>query len=400
MSLLVEGSLVSSLGFAPTSRTVLSRSFYDSLQRPAVRLLFTTTVVPYGTCSTVLHCDVSPTANFDVVLGHDWAFLFRDHLISIGHRLSTSFDPWQLFLTASVNTRTEPLGGFIGTKSASVFPRLNRLLAPALPVSQPIQSIPASTVPPALKRSRARSGLKVKQYVPPTGKFLAERGQSSKSSSSFIRREDIDGNEILAELLLSADNDANVFVMAPKLLIKLLNSHHIAKPQDLTIHGARHALLTHLLTGQAQSFAVLSILISASEDRLPDSALKLVAECLGLNADERSTILKELNRRRRRLASEHQSSHTARTLFEHLDSLHKGTLLSIAQAHGILLDRPTSESLRNTISEHVAMGQCVTHEGFAPFLGCSSLESEFLPPAAASPCDDPPFASKFRSSES
>jgi hypothetical protein len=176
MSLLVEGSLVSSLGFAPTSRTVLSRSFYDSLQRPAVRLLFTTTVVPYGTCSTVLHCDVSPTANFDVVLGHDWAFLFRDYLISIGHRLSTSFDPWQLFLTASVNSmtslyyiyffswgpdfksvaRTEPLGGFIGTKSASVFPRLNRLLAPALPVSQPIQSIPASTVPPALKRSRGK----------------------------------------------------------------------------------------------------------------------------------------------------------------------------------------------------------------------------------------------------
>jgi hypothetical protein len=135
-------------------------------------------------------------------------------------------------------------------------------------------------------------------------------------------------------------------------------------------------------TQQAQSFAVLSILTSASEDR---SAPKLVVECLGFDVDERSTT--RGNCRRRRLASEHQSSHTARTLFEHFDSLHKGTLLSIAQAHGIVLDRPTSESLRNTISEHVVMSQCVTHEGFASFLGFSSLESEFLPPTAGSSCD-------------
>ncbi|KAJ7858575.1 hypothetical protein B0H13DRAFT_1901767 [Mycena leptocephala] len=123
--------------------------------------------------------------------------------------------------------------------------------------------------------------------------------------------------------------------------------------------------------------------------RLPDSALNLTAECLGLETDERSVILKELNLRRRRLAREHHSSHTARTLFEHFDTLKKGTFLSIAQAHGIILNNPTAVSLRNAISEHVGMGKCISHEGFAPFLGCSSLESEFPPATDLPSCDDP-----------
>ncbi|KAJ7903272.1 hypothetical protein B0H13DRAFT_1882121 [Mycena leptocephala] len=399
MSLLVEGFPVYSVGFAATQRTVLSRRFYDSLQRRLDRLLFTTTIAPYGTCSTVLHCDVSSSADFDVLLGHDWASLLRDHLITLGHRLSSNLDTWHLFLTMSTNTHAAP-------PEAST--------APELAGSQPPSNSLTSRPP---KRSRASSGIKVRQYVPPTGKFSVEQGASFKSSSSSIRREDVEGYESLAELLLSTDNEANIFVMPPKPLIKLLNSHHISKPQDLTIAGARHALLAHLLTGvciatcdpafrkdhscrckhycslystqQAQSFAVLSILISASEDRLPDFALNLTAECLGLEADERSVILRELNHRRRKLAREHQSSHTARTLFENFDTLNKGTLLSIAQAHGIVLDHPTSESLRNAISEHVGMGKCITHEGFAPFLGCSSLESEFPPSTDVSSCDDP-----------
>jgi hypothetical protein len=260
-------------------------------------------------------------------------------------------------------------------------------------------------------------GIKVKQYLPPADKL---QGASSKSPSLFIRREEVEGYESLAELLLSTDNDANIFLMPPKPLIKLLNSHHIAKPQDLTIGGARHALLAHLLTGvciatcdpafkkdhacrckhycslyQAQSFAVLSILISASEEHLPDSAPNLTAECLGLETDERSVILRELNLRRRRLAREHHSSHTARSLFEHFDTLKKGTLLSIAQAHGIIFNNPTAVSLRNAISEHVGMGKCITHEGFAPFLGCSSLESEFPPATDLPSCDDPSVRLQF-----
>ncbi|KAJ7802844.1 hypothetical protein B0H13DRAFT_1931668 [Mycena leptocephala] len=220
-------------------------------------------------------------------------------------------------------------------------------------------------------------GIKVKQYLPPADKL---QGASSKSPSLFIRREEVEGYESLAELLLSTHNDANIFLMPPKPLIKLLNSHHIAKPQDLTIGGARHALLAHLLTGH---------LDISSEERLPDSALNLTAECLGLETNERSVILRELNLRRRRLAREHHSSHTARTLFEHFDTLKKGTLLSITQAHGIILNNPTVVSLQNAISEHVGMGKCITHEGFAPFFGCSSLESEFPPATDLPSCDDP-----------
>ncbi|KAJ7932934.1 hypothetical protein B0H13DRAFT_1856545 [Mycena leptocephala] len=281
MSLLVEGFPVSSVGFAATQRTVLSRSFYESLQRPAPRLLFTTTVAPYGTCSTVLICDVSSAANYDVVLGHDWASLLRDHLISLGHRLSSNFDPWQLFLTAPAITPAASSGGLNGTKLGSFSSPLNRTSAPALAVSRQPSELFA---PPALKCSPARSVMKVKHYVPPTGKFFVEQGQSSKSSSISIRREDVEVQESLAELLLSTNDDA---IMPPKPLIKLLNSHHIDKPKDLTIRGARHALLAHLLTGaciatcdsafqnvqycqckencslyptqQAQSFALLSV---------------------------------------------------------------------------------------------------------------------------------------------
>jgi hypothetical protein len=102
-----------SLVFAPTQRTVLSRTFYNSLPRRSVG------PAPfydhYGTCSTVLRCDVSSSADFDVVLGHDWASLLRDHLITLGYRLSSNLDPWQLFLMASTNSMTSyPKPLFIG----------------------------------------------------------------------------------------------------------------------------------------------------------------------------------------------------------------------------------------------------------------------------------------------
>jgi hypothetical protein len=151
-------------------------------------------------------------------------------------------------------------------------------------------------------------------------------------------------------------------VMPLKPLIKLLYSHHIAKPQDLAIGGARHALLAHLLTRvciatcdpafqndhscqickhfcsryptrQIQSFAVLSILIFASEDRLLTVLLNWLQSVLIWMPTNGPPS--RGNCRRRRLASEHQSSHSGRTLFEHIDSLHKGAWLSIAQVLGL-----------------------------------------------------------------
>ncbi|KAJ7802845.1 hypothetical protein B0H13DRAFT_2389348 [Mycena leptocephala] len=142
MSLLVEGIRVSSLVFAPTQRTVLSQTFYSSLPRRSDRILFTTNVAPYGTCSTVLHCDVSSSADFDVVLGHDWASLLRDHLLTLGHRLSSNLDTWQLFLTAFTNTHTVPFAGPIAPEllSRSPLPIPSHLRLPdliAVPLSWP-----------------------------------------------------------------------------------------------------------------------------------------------------------------------------------------------------------------------------------------------------------------------
>ncbi|KAJ7855233.1 hypothetical protein B0H13DRAFT_2358049 [Mycena leptocephala] len=103
MSLLVEGFPVSSV--APGTPA----SFYDHC-------------CPLWNLFHI--CDVSPAANYDVVLGHDWASLLRDHLISLGHRLSSNFDPWQLFLTGPATTPTASSGGLNGTTLASAAPAL------------------------------------------------------------------------------------------------------------------------------------------------------------------------------------------------------------------------------------------------------------------------------------
>lgn len=266
----------------------------------------------------------------------------------------------------------------------------------------------------------AAHGIKVKHYVPPTGKFVNANAGSSRlpaEPAKIVKNLDPDVHDRLVNLLLSPDNNLNVFATGPKTLIKMLNSHHIAKPADLTIAGARHALLSDLVTGaciatcdpvykedhscacmqlcslypsqQAMSFAVISILLSASHDRLPDIGIGIVADCMGWEDHSRSAVLSRLSNQRRALVHDHSSSHTARTLFEQLHSLPKGTLMSIAQAHGIFLENATSESLREAITQHVGMGMCVAHEGFAPFLGCSSLESEFPPSSETGSCNDP-----------
>ncbi|KAJ7879709.1 hypothetical protein B0H13DRAFT_1892132 [Mycena leptocephala] len=70
--------------------------------------------------------------------------------------------------------------------------------------------------------------------------------------------------------------------------------------------------------------------------------------------------------------------------------------MSIAQAHGIFLEGATNESLREAITQHVGMGMCVAHEEFAPFSGCSSLESEVPPNSETGSCNDPSVRLQIR----
>jgi hypothetical protein len=139
---------------------------------------------------------------------------------------------------------------------------------------------------------------------------------SSRLPAEPAKNVDPDAQDILVNLSLSPKDNLNIFTTAPKSLIKMLNSRHISKPAYLTIADARHALLSLLVTGvccdpvfkedhscpctqlcsvypcqQATSFAVIGILVSASQDRLPDEAIKIFADCRGWEDHARSAIL-------------------------------------------------------------------------------------------------------------
>jgi hypothetical protein len=119
MALFIEGIPVSSVSFAPTPKTVLSASFFQTLSRDSSRLLLTTPVHPHGSCSTVLECAVSATSQFDVVLGNDWAALLRGFLVSVGYRLPSPFDPWPFLLSNQPISHSAVLGSTISSSSNS-----------------------------------------------------------------------------------------------------------------------------------------------------------------------------------------------------------------------------------------------------------------------------------------
>ncbi|KAJ6524075.1 hypothetical protein DFH09DRAFT_1096235 [Mycena vulgaris] len=75
------------------------------------------------------------------------------------------------------------------------------------------------------------------------------------------------------------------------------------------------------------SFSALSVVLSASEDRLPRQHLADLAKCLDL--------MSESGKRRRRIVSEHSNVHTARVLFEQIETLPKGSLLTVIRFHGL-----------------------------------------------------------------
>ncbi|KAJ6471181.1 hypothetical protein DFH09DRAFT_1110647 [Mycena vulgaris] len=129
------------------------------------------------------------------------------------------------------------------------------------------------------------------------------------------------------------------------------------------------------------SFWALSVVLSASEDRLPRQHLAVLAKCLGLSADptaSRIDLMSELGTRRRRIVSEHSNVHTARLLFEQIETLPKGSLLTVARSHGLdLRGHHTRDTLRAAIWKHVGTGACILREGHASHLACSSVSSQF-----------------------
>ncbi|KAJ7850966.1 hypothetical protein B0H13DRAFT_1905442 [Mycena leptocephala] len=110
------------------------------------------------------------------------------------------------------------------------------------------------------------------------------------------------------------------------------------------------------------AFDVLSVLLSASPERLPFGHMVSVMQCLGLpsaSCDSRETFLTEVGSRRCVVVGNHASANPARPLFENVDKLPKGSLVSLAQSHSLKVCKPDSKALlkmddlRTIIRQHL-----------------------------------------------
>ncbi|KAJ6561644.1 hypothetical protein B0H19DRAFT_1375022 [Mycena capillaripes] len=90
-------------------------------------------------------------------------------------------------------------------------------------------------------------------------------------------------------------------------------------------------------------FPSLSVILSASADRLPVEHLDVICKSLGLpsvSVTSRSDVLNELGRRRREIVTQHTLTNPASVLFQPSDRLTKGTLLSLAKSRNYLSPVP------------------------------------------------------------
>jgi hypothetical protein len=187
---------------------------------------------------------------------------------------------------------------------------------------------------------------------------------SSSSSVVSDQPSELPGIHNVSSFLLSETE--NVFTASGGRIVNFLTMHHLPRTENMTVRTARHALLSHILTGgcvaacghpsdavkhsckcrrmqttfptaNAMSFHALSVLLSASEDRFPDEHVATVATCLGLEDTSRYALNSHLSTRRHNLILRYSSSNTARHLFDSLEGLPKGTLISLSHAHGLAL---------------------------------------------------------------
>jgi hypothetical protein len=125
------------------------------------------------------------------------------------------------------------------------------------------------------------------------------------------------------------------------------------------------------------------MLLSASEDRLPDMRIEFVASSLGLSDKSRLRFHLFLDQKRSHLIQEQTSKSSLDVLFNRLEKLPKGTLVAIAQAHGIRFAKtPNVNQVRSTLMHHISTGLCSSREGYSSYLGCSSVNKELGPHVA------------------
>jgi hypothetical protein len=98
MPILIDGISAATVTFDPSARSSLSLQFRRQLRPGTDSFLVSTATERLGPISFSLVFAISSSSPSDVVLGLDWAAYLRDSLISLGHRLNSSFDAWR-FLT-------------------------------------------------------------------------------------------------------------------------------------------------------------------------------------------------------------------------------------------------------------------------------------------------------------
>lgn len=150
----------------------------------------------------------------------------------------------------------------------------------------------------------------------------------------------------------------------------------------------------HFSSEQELSFPALSILLSAFEDTLPDSFLKTIGDCLGLDPSvsaSRIRVLAGPGSRRQTLLESHTSLHPSTSVFANIESLPKGTLLSLARSHGIAVEskNETVSSLRAAIFQHFSTGSCTSRERLVSHSACASLVSQFEEAASCDSSEGP-----------
>ncbi|KAJ7024245.1 hypothetical protein C8F04DRAFT_1192662 [Mycena alexandri] len=332
-----------------------------------LRAKLVTSIIPrYGQLSVLMECEVDPLAAYDVVLGSEWASHIRDFVLGLGYRLDDNFDAWSFFSDVR-----HPLGfssySFLPPSSLSPL----EVTAPADSSGRPSTLSVEATAAAASSggpsnlnnhsgaRHRDRSFVHFEPVIAPD-----DPGPLKPLEAHFLLLDvDARGVDALERLLLSPHRNANVFTMDEANLRKLIKLHHVPCPADFALDVARNAMMSHLLTGACIGFC----------DPLSDKRRRVIQDSL-----EPLVIHDILNR---------------------VEDLPKGSLLVLAQSHGLNSAKARSrEQLRASIAHYISMGSCTSREGYSSYLACSELESTLPPSALSTPGtgDDPATCLQIR----
>ncbi|KAJ7635498.1 hypothetical protein DFH06DRAFT_1336519 [Mycena polygramma] len=323
MSIYLNCNLLSSVAFSAASRTVVSHSLTRRLRIATDKRLLLTTLVPgYCSLSTLVAVDFSKTLDQDISLGAEWSGHLRESLAFAGH------PPPGLASTPALFSLCLPISSQVPI-TPHPHPDADKLqILSSHRVSSPLFKAPSLVPPPGLGQDNnynGSSGLNglsgsSSRIVPPVSADAPARSWAVScheySLPSFA--------DYMASVLLSPNN---VFMAPLSDLEALLRSHHVPFDPDLTVSHALHAFLSHILSGscvafcpetsapskhrcdcssftlghatrQSMAFEALSVVLSASADRLSDAHLDVICQALAIRCMTRVQSLNELGKRR------------------------------------------------------------------------------------------------------